>query len=251
MKQMLLSLVFSLIVAVSARAADWADTSAVGAAMTTAASKFLSQLDDQQKSAVLLSFDDPARLDWHNIPKPRRKGIQVRDMNPAQREACHALLQAALSQVGYEKAVRIMALENNLHEGEKNLQGGHLRDPERYFLTLFGNPSLTGTWGWSFEGHHLSLNFVIQDGQVTGDTPSFWGAKPATVHLFIPGGPEKGIRTLAAEEQLAFDLLHSLDDQQRAKAIIADKAPGDYRAAGKPTPPAFAPEGLAVQEMSD
>jgi hypothetical protein len=250
MKRLSLSALACLLLIAKALAAETPDTSTVGAAMTEAAKSFVASLDDAQRAKTVLAFDNPARLDWHNIPKPERKGLQVRDMNPEQRQRCHALLQSALSKVGYEKAVRIMALENNLREGEKNLKGSPLRDPERYFLTIFGTPDTKGTWGWSFEGHHFSLNFVVRDGQVVSDTPSFWGANPATVHVFVPGGPQEEVRTLAKEEQLALDLVNSLDDAQRKKAIIAEKAPDDYRAAGQPQPPETAPEGLEAKQMT-
>jgi hypothetical protein len=250
MKRSLLSVAVGLLLVAGARAAETPDTSAVGAAMTAAAKNVVASLDDAQRAQTVLAFDNPARFDWHNIPKPERKGLQVRDMNPQQRQLAHALLQAALSETGYEKAVRIMALENNLREGEKNLKGSPLRDPERYFLTIFGTPDTKGTWGWSFEGHHFSLNFVVRDGQVVSDTPSFWGANPATVHVFVPGGPKEEVRTLAQEEQLALDLVGSLDEAQRKQAIIADEAPTEYRAAGQPQPPDTAPEGLAAKDMT-
>src|SRR5262249_41502167 len=64
------------------------------------------------------------------------------------------------------------------------------------------------------------------------------------------GGPEKGTRTLAEEEQLALDLVNSLDESQRGKAIVAEKAPGDYRAAGLPQPPHTAPEGIAASDLN-
>ncbi|MBA3485462.1 MAG: DUF3500 domain-containing protein, partial [Pirellulales bacterium] len=108
-----------------------------------------------------------------------------------------------------------------------------------------------GLWGWSFEGHHLSLNFVIRDGKTICNTPSFWGANPATVKVFVDGGPAVGTRTLGKEEQLAFDLVNGLDDAQKREAIIAEKAPDDYRAAGQPQPPHTSPEGLAVARMSN
>jgi hypothetical protein len=223
-----------------------------GASMAEAAQQFISSLADDQRAKAMMKFSDPARLDWHNIPKPQRKGVQLRDLTAEQREHAHALLRVSLSESGYDKAVKIMALENNLHEGEKLLDNGpgHLRDPLRFFLTTFGQPAASAEWGWSFEGHHLSLNFVIRDGVVVADSPSFWGANPATVHTFIAGGPEVGTRTLADEEQLAFDLLNSLDNAQRAKAVIADKAPGDYRAAGRPEPPRTPPAGLPANEMT-
>jgi uncharacterized protein DUF3500 len=247
----LLLVACSFLSLVTARATDEKSTAGVGAAMSEAAQKFLAALTPEQAAKARMKFDDPARLDWHNIPKPQRKGLQLRDMTPEEQKLCHNLLRAALSTSGYDKAVKIMALENNLREGEKNTPNSPLRDPQRYFLTIFGQPANTGTWGWSFEGHHLSLNFVVRDGQVTSETPSFWGANPATLHTFIPGGPEQGTRTLADEEQLAFDLVGSLSEAERKKALIAEKAPGEYRAAGQPQPPHTAPEGLPAAEMTD
>ena len=47
-----------------------------------------------------MAFDDPKRMDWHNIPKAERKGLQFKDMTPPQQEACKALLKASLSDVG-------------------------------------------------------------------------------------------------------------------------------------------------------
>jgi hypothetical protein len=242
--------VLCLLTLVSNVRADSPTEQHAGMAMTGAARKFVAALDAQARSKATMKFDDPRRLDWNNIPKPQRKGLQFKEMNEEQRVQCLALLQAALSKTGYEKARRIMSLENNLHEGEKNLKDGPIRDPERYFLTIFGNPDRSGQWGWSFEGHHVSLNFVVRDGQVIADTPNFLGANPATVRTFVPGGPTEGTRTLAKEEQLAFDLIDSLTEQQRAKAIIAPKAPADYRAAGKPQPPKYEKQGLAAAEMT-
>jgi hypothetical protein len=222
-----------------------------GVAMAEAADAWLASLDADDRDTATMDFDDPARLDWHNIPKPERKGIQLRDMSPEQQELCHALLRSALSEDGYEKAARILSLENNLHEGEKNTPGSPFRDPLRYFLTIFGEPGDEGTWGWSFEGHHFSLNFVIADGEVVCDTPNFWGANPATVKVFVEDGPQVGTRTLADEEQLAFDLLASLDSSQRERAVQSDKAPDDYRGPGTPQPPQAPPVGLPGADMSD
>ena len=112
-----------------------------------------------------MKFDDPARLDWTQHSQAAAQGpANPRHERPAASTLCHNLLRSALSPSGYDKAVKIMSLENNLREGEKNLNTGWARDPERYFLTIFGQPAATGTWGWSFEGHHLSLNFVVRDG---------------------------------------------------------------------------------------
>lgn len=222
-----------------------------GSAMIVSAQAFLDGLNDQERKVATMDFDNPARMDWHNIPKPERKGLQYRDMSEAQRKLCHALLRTALSDDGYKKAVNILALENNLKEGEKDQKGTPFRDPQRYFLTIFGKPAADQKWGWSFEGHHLSLNFVISNGAVVANTPNFWGSNPATVKVFVEGGPEVGVRNLANEEQLAFDLVNSLDEAQRKQAIIAAEAPAEYRNAGLPQAPQTAPEGLAATKMND
>ena len=220
-------------------------------AMKAAAEAFLGVLTPEQRAEAVVPFDSPLRRDWHNIPKADRKGVEFGALTPDQQQGALALLRAALSDVGYDKALKIMALEINLREGEKSNPSAPFRDPERYFITIFGEPSASGPWGWSFEGHHFSQNFVIYDGRVSGDTPSFWGACPATVKTFVAGGPAVGTRTLAQEEQLAFDLLTMLDASQRGEAIIAAQAPADYRGPGDPEPPRTAPEGLAAAKMTD
>ncbi len=218
--------------------------------MTAAAERFVDMLSANQRSQTLLPYDGPARTDWHYIPKPSRKGLQVKDMEPGQRKAAFELLHSALSAVGYEKATKIMQLEAILHELEKSRVNGMIRDTERYYFTLFGKPSSDSRWGLSVEGHHLSLNFVVDGNQVVSSTPTFFGANPATLQADYGPQFKKGLRVLADEEQLAFDLLHSLNDEQRKKAVVADKAPNDVRDAGKASPPISSAVGLPASEMS-
>jgi hypothetical protein len=220
-----------------------------GADMTQAAQQFLADLSERQQAQAMMGFDDPARLDWHYIPKDKRKGLQIKDMDPQLRKRAHALLASGVSALGYEKAVTIMSLEEILRELEKERKGAPLRDPERYYFTVFGKPSATGRWGWSVEGHHLSLNFVVDGGQVASATPAFYGANPAEVKTELSFGPKKGTRVLRDEEELAFKLLRSLSEEQRQTAILADKAPADIRAAGQPHAPNTPPEGLAAEKL--
>jgi hypothetical protein len=222
----------------------------IGGDMTRNAEEFMSTLSEQQRARTVLAYDDPKRLDWHFIPKNDRKGLQIKDMTPEQRKAAHGLLKSALSQVGYDKAVVIMELEKILHELEKSKRGGAIRDPERYYFTLFGKPASDGKWGLSVEGHHLSLNFVVADGRVVSTTPTFFGANPAEVKQEAGGGPKKGTRVLAKEEDLAFKLLAALDAQQRKIAVVAEKAPSDIRGAAKAQAPDAKPQGLTVKGMT-
>jgi hypothetical protein len=67
----------------------------------------------------------------------------------------------------------------------------------------------------------------------------------------VEGALPRGTRVLAKEETLAFDLLKSLSDEQRGKAIIAEKAPSDIRGPAEPQPPQEEPAGLAASAMND
>jgi hypothetical protein len=216
-----------------------------GADLTLAARAFLDALSADQKATVALPADSPLRLDWHFIPKDQRKGLQIKHMDAAQRKAALALLRSALSQTGYDKATKIMSLEGILRELQKGQSSGPIRDPERYYYTIFGEPGETGRWALSIEGHHLSLNFAVDQGNVIASTPTFFAANPTVVRTGMPGDVPVGTRVLADEELLAFQLLESLSPEQRKTAILADKAPSDIRAAGKPQSPEYATEGVA------
>ncbi len=191
--------------------------------MAKAAQEFLDALRPEQRAVAALPFDEVERFNWAYVPRDR-KGLPLKAMEEAQRWRAQALLHAGLSQKGMLKAETIMSLERVLADIEKG--SGPTRDPERYFFTVFGAPSKeknAAPWGWRVEGHHISLNFTMVNGALTATTPQFLGANPAEVRQ----GPMKGTRALHAEEDLARDLLHSLDDAQRKAALLSPDAPGD------------------------
>jgi hypothetical protein len=95
------------------------------------------------------------------------------------------------------------------------------RDAAKYYVSIFGTPSATGTWGWRFEGHHMSMNFTIVDGKNVAITPSFMGTNPGEVLQ----GNRKGLQVLQREEELGFELINALDDAQKKTAIILEKSP--------------------------
>jgi hypothetical protein len=147
-------------------------------------------------------------------------------MNQSQRESAHDLLKAGLSQRGYMTATQIMQLESVLAAIEAaQPPGGNrfVRDPERYFFSIFGTPSTRGAWGWRVEGHHMSLHFTVANGTLVAGSPSFFGSNPAEVR----SGPKKGTRVLGPEEDAARAVVGSLDASQREKAIINTTAPND------------------------
>jgi Protein of unknown function (DUF3500) len=187
--------------------------------MAAAARALLSSLTPEQATQAKFAFTDDERLNWHFIPKPR-KGLPLLEMTPTQKHLAHALLNAGLSQRGYIKATTIMSLEDVLRILEKD--SGERRNPEKYYFSVFGDPAEQGIWGYRVEGHHLSLNFTVVNGKVTG-SPNFLGSNPAEVRE----GPRKGLRVLHAEEDLARDLLKAMTPDQKKVAIISAEAPKD------------------------
>lgn len=193
--------------------------------MVETARRFLAALTAEQRSKAIFAFPDPERQNWAYVPKPR-PGLALRDLSVWQKHLASALLSAGLSQKGYIKAVTIMSLEEVLRVLESD--DGEKRDPEKYHFSFFGTPSENGVWGYRVEGHHVSQNYTLVDGHVL-DAPSFFGANPAEVRE----GPRAGLRTLAAEEDLARDLVHALDGEQRQVAIVDPHAYAEILTAAK------------------
>jgi len=126
--------------------------------------------------------------------------------------------------------------------------GPVVRDPELYYLTVFGDPSAKGAWGWRLEGHHVSLRFAIDNGRMlVSSTPQFLGSNPAEVPYGY--GPYTGLRVLAAQEDAARALLHALDAKAQAIAIVAPK-PRGFASGTTVKFEAQAPIGLAASQMS-
>ena len=184
--------------------------------MAETANRFLASLTPEQRAKATFAFEEDERQNWHFVPI-ERKGLALREMTTAQKHLATALLSAGLSQQGFVKAETIMSLEDVLRAIEHGT--GPERDPEKYYVSVFGTPSAGGTWGYRVEGHHLSQNFTVAGGHVAG-APSFFGANPAEVR----DGPRKGLRVLAAEEDLGRAVIKSLDDAQRNVAIVDKQA---------------------------
>jgi len=210
--------------------------------MSTAADAFLASLSSDQRARATFAFDDEQRLDWHFIPRPR-KGLPFKDLDPVQRLLGQALLGAGLGQRGLIRAATIMSLDAVLRELEQGK--GPARDPEMYFLSIFGDALSSKPWGWRLEGHHVALNFTVLDGKTIGSTPAFLGANPAEVLQ----GPRKGLRALAPEEDLARMLIKSLDDKQRAEAVVSQSAPSDILSTNLRKAEPLKPAGLQTSKL--
>jgi uncharacterized protein DUF3500 len=211
--------------------------------MRAGAVNFLAALNPAQASKARFDFASEERMNWHFIPR-ERKGLPFKEMEPAQQRLAHAFLSAGLSQRGYMKATTVMSLEAILKELEQGR--GPARDSELYFFSVFGEPSDSKTWGWRVEGHHLSLNFTLAEGQLVASTPSFFGSNPAEVR----DGPRQGLRALAGEEDRARSLLQALDEKQRTVAVFEKQAPKDILSSNSRRADVGPPIGLPAARMN-
>lgn len=210
-------------------------------AMLHAAQVFLGTLGPAELVQTAMPFDTEERYTWFYTPVDR-KGLPFKSMNRAQQEAALGLLRAGFSEKGYDKAETIRQLEMVLFE----MSGQAFRDTELYYFTIFGEPSARGPWGWRYEGHHISQHWTLVNGNAMAASPQFFGANPAEVRQ----GSMRGTRVLRNEEDLARMFLRSLNESQRAEAIVSPIAPDDILTTNKREATVQTDEGIAFGTLT-
>ena len=227
-------------VALAQRAPDPVTTElALSADMAESARRFLSALSPAQRARAVFAIASDERLRWHYVPQAR-PGIAFKELTDGQRALAYGFLNTALSRRGFLKATGIMALDEVLRRRD----GSSIRDAGAYFLSVFGEPSTSATWGFRVEGHHLSLNLTLIDGVRPIEAPAFLGASPSRVG----SGFLAETRVLGREEDLGFQLLASLDAAQRKAAVFQATAPDDILT--RPGAKLTALPGLTVDRMT-
>lgn len=199
--------------------------------MTDAARAWLDGLDDAQRKAAALPWpSDDERHRWNYTPVDHG-GLSLGEMRPRQASHAMRLVAAGLSHAGYVTVSTIIGLEHILDsvDGWPLDRGGRerRRDPQLYWLRVFGEPSTAGPWSWRFGGHHVSVQHLVAGGDVRSCTPCFLGADPAASPLL--GGHL--LRPMAAAEDLARGLVRSLDQD---RAILSPVAPPDILTRNRP-----------------
>ncbi len=225
-------------VAVSAAAAQTATSRIVSAAKT-----FLSTLDEKQRQRVLFAFnDEEQRVRWSNLPvrAVRRAGLSMGELNGSQRSAAMALVSSALSRRGFEKVQEIVDGDEVL----KGNGGNPMFGRDLYYISILGTPSEKDPWMLQFGGHHLGLNITIA-GASGVLTPSLTAAQPA---LYTLNG--KTVRPLGRENDKAFALLNSLDENQMKQAILNSRVADLVLGPGQDGK-TIQPEGLKATAMNE
>jgi hypothetical protein len=226
----------------AAQAPGAAVTSSTAAAQALAAS-----LTGPARDKAVLPLDHEARTQLNYVPMVRA-GVPLEELSDPQKVQAMALLRSGLSDSGFATARSIIAHEDILREIEKGQGVANYmrRQPGLYYTALFGTPSTDGSWGWRFEGHHLSVN-VTHAGKA-GDivAPLFFGSNPAKVL----SGPSMGLRILKSEEDEARALMALFTDDQKSKVVIAPETTNDIVTTNKPKAEIARFDGIAAGAMS-
>ena len=204
--------------------------------MAEAAEGWLDTLDGDQRAAAVGAVPTPDTSDtdrrrWFYTPTDHG-GLTLHHQRPAQQRAAMRLVATGLSTPAYVTVATVMGLENVLDHAEgfvTRFDRERGRDPGLYYLRVFGEPGSRGAWGWRFGGHHVSLNYLVVDGEVVATTPCFLGADPA-VSPFLGGAAN---RPLGRVEDLAREVVRSLSPDLAARAVLLPRAPSDLVTANR------------------
>ncbi|KAL2826087.1 hypothetical protein BDW59DRAFT_179659 [Aspergillus cavernicola] len=181
--------------------------------IVTATTHLLSLLTPTQQSTLNYHIDSP---DWRTWSNPEfllsDKGLRLDEVTPSIRNAILSILQTTLSPEGYEKAISAMRINHFLGE---LVHSPRIMNEFSYNFVLFGSPSTSRPWGFSFYGHHLCLNIFLYKSQIIA-SPWFTGAEPNEIDT----GPHSGTRILHVEESLGLQLMQSLPADLQRKAQI-------------------------------
>ena len=145
-------------------------------------------------------------------------------MSEEQQALAKRIMEVSLSEKGYEQACAI--IDHELILGEQERAEGNLHwaaRPRPLLLYHFRRSQRLRPVGLARGGPSRVAPLQRVGRRVISMTPFFFGSNPAEVLH----GPRRGLRILARREDLAFELMGSLDRGQQSRAIIYDKAPYD------------------------
>lgn len=215
--------------------------------LSVKANNFLNTLSKELRSQAQFTLEDEERLNMNYVPIIR-KGPTFHDFNDTQKSTALDLLRASVSKEGYKKSIQIMELEKVLLiiDSSFKMPDGTGRDPLNYHFCIFGNPSPTEAWGWRFEGHHISLNFTSNKGEIVSSTPSFMGSNPGIVRI----EEQRGKKVLKKESELGFELINSLTKDQLKEAKFSEEAPYEILSANHPEVEGVEKAGIAYTKLT-
>ncbi len=237
-----------------ATAPEAVDGAGRGQAMAVYAKGFLNGLSERAKELATTTFDAPERRTWAFGPV-QREGIKLGELALKDLALLEALLDTALSPAGMEAWHEVRELENVLRKLESTPEktATH-RDPDLYWLRIYGEPDPRTTWSWRFEGHHFALHVTCKPGLTPSVTPFFLGASPLIGPGELSGSKSTRVAAFTGLNTELQRLVAMLDEDAAKKvqpSLSADgpkKRPGDIRMGpGQPKLPAAS--GASLSEL--
>jgi len=258
-------------------------SSGVGGANTAevvaASNAFLATLSDEQRGAVIYDFDDPAKkTGWSNLPTPvpERNGLMLGDLTAEQDAAAMKVMEAALSEQGYEDLVEIRiandylaaipttgtqtatatgtqtatatgtqtATATDAQTAAAPVPGRPVLGSQYYYIAFFGQPSRKSQFMVQYGGHHDAHNLTYAGDNVslsptlTGVDPSQfeWEGETYAALEDKRNSTMAAIEALSPEELAAAELDASYDD-----LLLGPGNDGPYPAQ---------PEGVLVGDLT-
>ena len=177
---------------------------------------FRASLSEELLEAGSTCLSDERVYLWHNTPANdnNRNGITYGDLTDEQIALFQVVLEAFLSDDGYQKVEEITFMS----EGYLNTVRAELWSTDYYSIDMFGDPENTGSWGVQLDGHHAAINFFVHGDDVS-IVPAFLGAEPMTGSL-----DGEAFDIFSAERDLAFALYATLTDDELAAAVSNGEA---------------------------
>ncbi len=185
------------------------------------AERALESLSESQRESALFDFTDEAqRRNWSNLPTGiyERKGVRMGDLSESQQMAILRVLEATLSDYGYQQVIDNLHAEETLANPDAS---GRLKfGKDEMYFSILGKPSTEEPWMWQFGGHHLALNATVAGNRVTL-SPSLTGGQPMRYEF-----KGKEVWLLQNENQLAFQFLSTLQEDQKKLAVVGSRFAG-------------------------
>lgn len=210
-----------------------------------AADHALGSLSESQLHSALFDFTDEAqRRNWSNLPIGiyERKGVRMGDLNEAQQKAVLGLLEATLSDYGYQQVIDNLNAEETL--ANPGASGRLKFGKDEMYFSILGKPSTEEPWMWQFGGHHLALNATIAGNRVTL-SPSLTGGQPMRYEF-----KGKEVWLLKEEIRKAFLVLNSLSEEQKKVAVVGSRFAGmNYGPTARDIQPK--PEGISASDLNE
>ncbi|WP_121065681.1 DUF3500 domain-containing protein [Chachezhania antarctica] len=228
--------------------AELASANATAEAIVAAAQDFLDTLDAHQRESVMFAFDDNTqRARWSNLPDSLspRAGLSREDMSEDQRAALDSLLAQVLSADGVRNETLQRHADGQLTDGGPIGNGDTLEFGEDlYYASILGQPETNAPWMLQYGGHHLAINATFAGGQASF-SPMLTGGQPLTVDY-----DGETVYITREEVQASRDFLATLDEDQRASAIVSDQ-PAQLLLGPGAHGTTIAPEGISGADLSD